>query len=178
MPASISCSASGGDTRPSKPARSGTIALLNLSGTIVPREHVSLTFNYDDTATVRSGTFTALPQSTVRRLYVAVAVDPIRTLHLAVGEEVYATTGQQTRTTLSLSGNWAPLPDGALQFIFGYNEARRDLVFGSEQNTMAGVRWNLTRRSYVDVSYQLVKSEQLSVSTEGRILSATVRLFF
>jgi hypothetical protein len=152
--------------------------IINLSGTIVPREHVSLTFNYDDTATVRSGPTTSLPESTVRRFYAAVAVDPIRTLHLAVGEEVYTVTGQRTRTTFSLSGNWVPLPDGALQFIFGYNEALRDLAFGSERNTMAGVRWNLTRRSYVDVSYQLVKSEQISVSTEGRILSATVRLFF
>jgi hypothetical protein len=152
--------------------------ILNVSGTIVPREHVSLTFSYDDTATQRSGAFVGAPQSYARRLYAAVAFDPTRTLHLAIGEEVWAVSDQKTRTTFSASASWAPFPDGALQFVFAYNEALRDLVFGTERNTLGGIRWNLTRRSYIDVSYQLLKSESVAYTTKGKTLSATVRLFF
>jgi hypothetical protein len=137
-----------------------------------------MTVSYDDTTTQRSGTFVGTARSHVRRLYSAVAIDPLRTLHLAVGGEVWAVSDTKARTTFSVSANWAPFPDGALQFVFAYNEALRAAVFGSERNTLGGVRWNVTRRSYVDVSYQLVKSELLAQSTEGKILSATVRLFF
>jgi len=151
---------------------------LNLSGTIVPREHVSLTFSYDDTATERSGAFVGAPQSYTRRFYAAVAFDPTRTLRLAFGEEVWAVSNEKTRTTFNASANWAPFPDGAVQFVFAYNEALRDEIFGTERNTLGGVRWNLTRRSYIDVSYQLLKSESVSFSSKGKILSATVKLFF
>ena len=152
--------------------------LLNLSGTIVPREHVSLTFSYDDILTLRTRGFSGEPQIHTQRLYAAVAVDPVRTLHVAVGEEVWVATGQKTRTTFSASVNWSPFQDGALQFLFGYNEALRDLMFGTERNTLGGIRWNMTRRSYIDVSYQLLRSESVFALTEGKVLSATVKLFF
>lgn len=152
--------------------------LLNASGTVAPLNHVSLTFSYDESATERSGVFTGEPRSTLRRLYTAVTVDPIRSLRLAVAEEVYAVTGAKTRSTFSVSANWAPFPDGALQFILAYNEAMRALVFGTERNSMAGVRWNLSQRSYVNVSYQVLKSELPAYATESRIFSATVRVFF
>ena len=152
--------------------------LLNLSGTVVPREHVSLTFSYDDVATRRTGPFVGAPNTSTRRLYAAVAWDPTRTLHIALGEEVWAVSDQKTRTTFSASANWAPFPDGAVQFVFGYNEALRDLIFGTERNTLGGIRWNLTRRSFVDVSYQYLKSESVSYTTKGKIVSATMKLFF
>ncbi len=159
---------------------SGAIAhdrILNLSGTVVPVQHVSLTFNYDDTSTDRSGPYTGLPHSHTQRLYAALAVDPTRTLHLVVGEEVVAVTGQQTMTTLALAANWAPFPDGALQFVFAYNDALRPLEFGRDRSTLASVRWNLSRRSYIDVSYQRTRSEFVFQTNESRVFSTSLRLF-
>lgn len=152
--------------------------LLNLSGTIVPRQHVSLTFSYDDTTTERSGTFVGDPRSHVRRTYAAVAVDPVRTLHLVLGGEIIAVSGQQTRTTLDIGANWAPFPDGKLQVIFASNEAVRALEFGRDRSTLGAVRWNISRRSYIDVSYQRTRSEFVVQTTESRVFSVTVRLFF
>jgi hypothetical protein len=152
--------------------------LLNASATIVPREHVSLTLSYDDTTTVRSGTFIGDAQSHVRRAYAAVAFDPIQTLHLVLGEEVIAITGQNTRTTLDVGVNWAPFPDGTLQLIFASNEALRALEFGKDRSTLGAVRWNISRRSYIDVSYQRTRSEFVFQTTESRIFSVSVRLFF
>ena len=139
---------------------------------------MSLTFSYDDTTTDRSGTFVGPPRFPTQRVYATVAVDPIRTLHLVLGEDVVAVTGEQTRTTHDIGVNWAPFPDGALQFVFAYDEALRDLEFGQEARTIGAVRWNLSRRSYIDVSYQRTKSEFVLQTIESSVFSVRVRLFF
>lgn len=151
--------------------------LLNASATIVPRQHVSLTFSYDDTASRRSGMFVGNPDSRVRRVYGAVAVDPVPTLHLVLGEEVVVVTDKPTRTTYDIAANWAPFPDGQLQFIFAHNEALRALEFGNEKSTLGSVRWNFSRRSYVDVTYQRTKSEFAIQTNESRVFSISVRFF-
>lgn len=151
--------------------------LVNLSGTVVPRQHVSLTFNYDDTSSDRTGPYTGAPHFHTQRVYAALAVDPTRTLHLVVGEEVVTVTGQQTMTTLDLSANWSPFPDGALQFMFSYNDALRPLEFGRDKDTLAAVRWNLSRRSYIDVTYQKTRSDFILQTNESRVFSTSLRLF-
>jgi hypothetical protein len=151
--------------------------LLNISATIVPRQHVNLTFSYDDTTSERSGTFLGNPQGHTRRAFVTVAVDPIRTLHLVLGEEVIAISDQQTRTTLIVGANWTPFQDGALQFVFAYNDALRALEFGKDRSVLGSVRWNLSARSYLDVSYQRTNSEFVFQTTESKIFSVGVRLF-
>jgi hypothetical protein len=151
--------------------------LVNATATIVPRQHVSLTFSYDDTRTEYTGTFAERPDGHVQRLYAAVAVDPIRTLHLVLGREVIVVPDQPTRSTLDLAANWTPFPDGALQFVFAHNEALRDVEFGKDRSTVGLVRWNLSRRSYADVSYQRTRSEFVFQATETKVLSFTLRLF-
>ncbi len=152
--------------------------LVNATATIVPRQHVSLTFSYDDTSTNRSGAFIGEPRLQSRRAYAAVAVDPISTLHLVLGEEVLVLTGQRTRTTLDVSANWSPFPDGTLQFIFASNDYVRDIEFGNDRSTLGAVRWNWSRRSFIDVSYQRTRSEFVFQTTESKIFNTTVRLFF
>jgi hypothetical protein len=110
-------------------------------------------------------------------VYAALAVDPTRTLHFVVGEEVVAVTGQNSMTTLNLAASWSPFPDGALQFTFAYNNALRPLEFGRDRNTLAAVRWNLSRRSYIDVSYQRTRSEFIFQTNESRVFSTSLRLF-
>ena len=95
-----------------------------------------------------------------------------------LGEEVIAITGQKTRTTHDINVNWTPFQDGALQFIFAYDEALRDVVFGQERSLLGTVRWNLSRRSYIDVEYQKTRSEFALFGTESRILSSDLKIFF
>ena len=152
--------------------------LLSLSTTIVPRQNVNFTVNYVDTATTRSGVFTGNPEYRTRRGYVTLAVDPLRTLHLVLGEEVVAVTGDRTRLTHNIGANWTPFPDGSLQFVVAYNEALRDLIFGTERNFVQSVRWTFKRPSYFEVSYQRIEGEYVLDTTETKVLSANVRLFF
>ena len=151
--------------------------LTNISATVVPHQHVSLTFSYDGTVSDRSGTFVGNPQSHTRRGFVTVAVDPIRTLHLVLAEEFIDVSDEKARVTHNIGVNWAPFPDGALQFIFAYDEALRELAFGQERSVLGSVRWNLSRRSYIEVSYQRTRSEFVVQTTESRILSSDVRLY-
>jgi hypothetical protein len=143
----------------------------------VPRQRVSLTFSLDATATDRAGVFFGPPHTEARRVYAALAVDPLRTLHLVLGEEVITATGQQTRTTHNLGANWAPFPDGALQIVFAYNEALRPLEFGTERSTLGAVRWNLSHTSYLDVSFQRTGNASVPLKTASRIVSVSVRLW-
>ncbi|MCU0251583.1 MAG: hypothetical protein MUE61_15360 [Vicinamibacterales bacterium] len=151
--------------------------LVNASATIAPRQHVNLVFSFDDTTTERSGAFVGDPRSHLQRVYGALAVDPTRTLHLVLGGEVLAVTGRQTRTTLDFGTNWSPFPDGTLQFVFDYSEALRALEFGKDRSALAAVRWNVSRRSYIDVSYQRTKSEFVLLTTETRVFSVSIRFF-
>jgi len=151
--------------------------VVNATATIVPRQRVSLTFRYDEIATARSGVFVGRPELRQRRAYAAVAVDPTRMLHLVLGQEVLAVTGQQTRTLFDVGVNWAPFPDGALQFGFAHNEAVRSLELGNQRNTGGLVRWNLSRRSYLDVSYQKTRRAFVLETTDTRVFSVRVRLF-
>ena len=151
--------------------------LVNLSATIVPQEHVNLTFSYDGRATERSGTFFGSPRSHMRRFYGTVAVDPIRTFHLVVGGELLVAADQKTRRTLDVVTNWSPFADGALQFTFAHNEALRDVEFGKDRNSVAAIRWILSGKSYIDVSHQWTRNEFVFQTTASRVFSVSVRLF-
>lgn len=84
----------------------------------------------------------------------------------------------KTRLTHNIGANWAPFPDGTLQLIVAYNEARRDLYFGTERTFRAGARWAFSRQSYIDLSYHRLESEFVSLSSDSRIYSADLKIFF
>jgi hypothetical protein len=150
--------------------------LLNASATVVPRRAVSLTFSFDETTTDYGGALAGKPGYRNERFYAAVAVDPIPTLRLVLGEEIAAITGQRTRTTLDVGVNWTPFPDGALQLIFATNQAVRALEFGTYRNALGTIRWNFSRRSFIDATYQRSRSEFVDQTTALRTLTVTVRL--
>ncbi len=152
--------------------------LLNASATIAPRPDLTLSFTYSDTATTLTNAFGGLERYDTRSGYLTLAVDPFRTLHLVLGEEVVVMRNTKTRLTHNIGANWAPFPDGTLQLIVAYNEARRDLYFGTERTFRAGARWAFSRQSYIDLSYHRLESEFVSLSSDSRIYSADLKIFF
>ena len=113
----------------------------------------------------------------MKRVYGAIALDPLPSFHLVLGEELITTPDQPHRTTFNVDVNWTPFPDGALQLIFGRNEQLRSLEFGSFRNTIGTVRWNLSRRSYVDLTYQKTTNEFVFETIDSRVFALTLRLF-
>lgn len=151
--------------------------LLNLTASVVPRQNVTLTLNYVDTTTTRSGTFSGDPRYHTRRGYLTLAFDPIRTLHLVLGQEVLVTSNEKTRVTHNIGANWSPFPDGALQFLVAYNDYLRPEEFGTERYFRTGVRWMFSRQSFVDVSYQRTRSQYVFLDTASRTFGIDLRLF-
>jgi len=150
---------------------------LTVGTTITPRRDLSLTLNYNGGTTTRTGVFTGIPQLHTRTGYATLTYDPFRTLHLVVAEELVAITGEKTRTTHNIGANWTPLPDGALQLTLAYNESVRPLEFGTERNFRPGIRWLVSRRSYIDVYYQRISSAFVSHKTNTKVFSVDVKVF-
>lgn len=150
---------------------------FNVSGSVVPRNELTLTFSYADMRSERSGTFVGNPTLRTRTGYATLTIDPIPTLHVVLAEELVAIEGERTRNTHNIGINWAPFPDGSLQFILAYNEAVRPLEFGSERIFRPGVRWVFSRQSYIDVSYQRVDNDQFVQRTRTKIFSIDLKLF-
>lgn len=152
--------------------------LLNASGTVTPYERTTLTFSYSETSSERADGPAGSSEYDTRSAYVTLAVDPVPTLHVVLGEEVIAVTDQETRLTHAFNVSWMPFPDGALQIQLAYDEALRDLAFGTSKGFLGSVRWNLHAGSYVTLSYQRTRSEFAFSTVETRVLSCEARLYF
>ena len=149
---------------------------FNVTAGLAPRRNVTLTLNYVGSTTKRSGEFAGEPEFFSRRGYLTLAYDPVETLHLVLEEEVVALSDEKTRTTTYVGVNWVPFPDGSLQVNVGYDDALRALEFGTERSFRAGVRWKFARQSYLDVTYQRLRSEFTLQTTRSRVLSMDLRL--
>jgi hypothetical protein len=151
--------------------------LLNVTANVVPRQNLNVSVHYVDTTTTRVNAIDVLPRFHTRRAYLSVAYDPVPALHLVLGEEVVAVTDQRTRVTTDVGVNWSPFPDGTLQFLVAYNDARRPIQFGTERSFQPAVRWRFSRQSYVELSYQRLRSEFIGLRTDSRILSVNLKWF-
>lgn len=152
--------------------------IVNVTTNIVPRQNLLFSLNYSDTTTRRTDVVDAVPSVRTRRGYATVAVDPVRTLHLVYSEELLATTGEKTRRTHNVGVNWSPFADGSLQLIVAYDNALRPLEFGSERVFRPGVRWVFSRPSYIEISYQRIRSEYVFARTDSKVIGADVKIFF
>lgn len=151
---------------------------LNVTASVVPRDDLNVTFNYVGSTTTRESQVAGDLEYYTRRGYLTIAYDPWRTLRLVLEEEVVAVPDQDTRITTNIGVNWAPFPDGSLQFYVAYDDALRPLEFGTERDVRVGVRWAISRQSYLDVSYQKLHGEFVQLTTDSRIFGVNLKLFF
>ena len=82
------------------------------------------------------------------------------------------------RTFQSYSANWSPFPDGDLQFFFVYTES---LSSESDQRDRAigpGLNWDIGPHFSLDVSYNVVRSENNFQKTETNRLFAELQVNF
>ena len=138
---------------------------------------MNLTLDYKYTKTDQSGGDNLDSSTYTHRGEVLISYNPFRTLFLVASIDVLADKDKKTQTVQNYGVNWAPFPDGDLQFRFNYNE---NLTTGGikERIINPGVRWNITKRSYLDLSYQIIKSESEAQKIDSNFFSATLKIFF
>jgi hypothetical protein len=152
--------------------------IINLGANIVPHQAVVFVLNYSDRISKWWGGEREGGSDYRRILNMSVNYNPFRTLNLFASWEIIAERDQDTETTQNYAFNWSPFPDGALQFNFSYDENLRSEDNLKERILTPSIRWNITKRSYLDVSYQITRSKSDLQETDSKFLSTNLKIFF
>jgi hypothetical protein len=149
--------------------------LLNFGSTIVPHPKVTLTLNYTSSDTALSGGGQPDSSLIAQRSDVSIAVRPFQTLYLVATLSTVHQNGLND-TLQNYSVDWSPFRGGALQIGFSYNENLRASDGSTDKIMRPNLRWNISKRSYLDIAYLDVRSRSNTQEVDSKILSANLRL--
>jgi hypothetical protein len=152
--------------------------VITLGTNIVPHRTLTVGINYSDTFSRQRGGNVEGSSTFTRRVDFNVNYNPFRTVYLSAFIQIDAEKGQQTDVIQNYAINWSPFPDGALQFNIAYNENRRSEDDQKERIFHPSIRYKITSRSYIDVSYQLIRSKSKVEKIESNLFSTSLKLFF
>jgi hypothetical protein len=153
------------------------VFLLTAGANVVPHPTLTLTLYVSDSWTDRKPTGAPKESIETRTLDLTASYNPFRTLYLLASLQVTDDTAQGRRTLQNYGLNWSPFPDGKLQFRFSYNENRRPEDRNYERIITPGVIYKINDRSFLDVSYQMIKNDMPSQTIESNVFSATLKIF-
>ncbi len=139
---------------------------------IVPHKRLTLDLYYSSADTQQTGGDQDVSDKTERETF-GVSYKPFDTVYLLFSFERIKTKGE-TKDLVNYGANWSPFPDGSLQFTFSYNE---NLNSDGEKVTLISpnIRWNISRRMFLELSGQYLKTESESQTSDSFISSATFR---
>ncbi len=152
--------------------------LVNLQANIVPNKKVTLGLNYSNIISRRTGGDQGSSSTSTQTLDFSLSYNPFRTLNLFAFVQYLNETGQKGRVLQNYAINWSPFPDGALQFNIIYNENFRTDDHLVERIFQPNIRYNFSKRSYIELSYQLIRSKSDIQDIKSHLLSTTLKLFF
>ena len=149
---------------------------IQFLATVIPHPAINMTLSYKYSIIDQSGGGNP-SSSTIRQTgeYIF-SYRPFSTVFIVATIDLSAATGQKTLVTQNYGVNWSPFPDGALQLRFFYNE---NLSTGGIKTRIInpGVRWNITKRSYLDLSYQRNNNRSASQKVDENFFNAQLKLF-
>jgi hypothetical protein len=151
--------------------------IINFGTSIVPHRAMTITLNYSDTTTDQSGGGLPSTSTSTRRGNLSVAYRPFETLYLFSSWEILAEKGEKVQTTQNYGLNWSPFPEGTLQFNFAYNESILSENKQKSRLITPSLRWNITNRSFLDLSYHYIHSSSKLQKSESNGVSANLKIF-
>ncbi|MDH4027412.1 MAG: hypothetical protein OEU95_01095, partial [Nitrospirota bacterium] len=173
----LSLNINGGISTQSKDTGGKTVSeIFSIGSGIVPHRRVSIDLYYSRASTEQSGSESGDSTDLTRRSTAGVSYRPFDTVYLFTSLE-RITTNERTRDLQNYAANWSPFPDGSLQFTVSYNESLTTDE-GKSRVINPNVRWNINRRTFLDVSGQFIKSESSAHEAESVISGATLRTVF
>ena len=152
--------------------------LINFQTNIVPHRTMNLGLNYSNIISRRTGGDQVSSSTYTQTVNFNLSYNPFRTLNLAAFLQFINEKGQKNRILQNYAINWSPFPDGALQFNIAYNENYRTDDHLVERIFQPNIRYNFSKRSYVELSYQLIRSRSDIQKIDSNLLSTTVKIFF
>jgi hypothetical protein len=149
---------------------------FQILATVIPHPALNMTLDYKYSIIDQSGGNIASGSGNQQTGEFILSYRPFSTLYVVATIDLSTTPTQKTQVTQNYGFNWSPFPDGALQFRFYYNE---NLSTGGvkERIINPGVRWNITKRSYLDLSYQHNTNTSASQKIEENFFNAQLKIF-
>ena len=150
---------------------------VNFGANIIPNNALTLNINYYSTDTDESGGGKEKTNTTSSRSEFTASYRPLRTLYIVASLSKSSQDGR--KDTLQNYGiNWSPFPDGDLQLRFEYNQNLRSQDNGVDTLIRPGLRWNINRKTYLDITYLIVKSKTDELKTDSKIFNVNLRMSF
>jgi hypothetical protein len=145
---------------------------------LVPHRTLNVNMSYSGTKSERTGGSQPDATTTNRAGTVAVSFTPVRTLYLFGDWSVSSQTDQPRSETTNFGVGWSPFPDGNLHFSFPYTESRRTSDDSTDRGFSPSVRWNITRRASLNVSYAWFRSQSNFQDTRSSVYNANFQVGF
>jgi hypothetical protein len=157
--------------------REETNTSVSFGSNIVPNDKITLTLNYNSSVTDDAGAGLPASSTTTKRGDLTMAYHPVKTVYIVVTLS-RVIQNAKSDTLQNYSFDWSPFPGGALQLTFNYNENLRAEDNSVDRIIRPGLRWNITKRSFLDVSYLVNSSKAVTQTVNSKILSAELRIPF
>jgi len=158
--------------------QSGKDVNINLLANIVPHPTLTLGLNYGNTISHRTGGDLPSSSAYTQTVDFNLSYNPFRTLSLFAFIHVIAEKGSKAQVLQNYAINWSPFPDGALQFNIAYNENYRTEDHLTERIFVPSIRYNLSKRSYIQLSYQLIRSKSDIQKINSDLISTNLKIYF
>jgi hypothetical protein len=151
---------------------------INFGTNLVPHRTMTINLIYSDTKTEASGGGLPGSSTSTRRGELNLSYHPFETLYLFASGELRKEGGQKLKTLQNFGLTWSPLPEGALQFNFFYNESIRSEDHAEERIISPSLRWKIATSSYLELSYQLIQNSSQFQKSISNGFGANLKIFF
>lgn len=158
--------------------QSGRDFVINLQANIVPHPTLTFGLNYGNTISRRTGGDLPSSSGYTQNVDFTASYNPFRTLSLFAFIQLIDEKGRKLQTLQNYAINWSPFPDGALQFNIAYNENFRSEDHLTERIFVPSIRYNLSRKSYIQLQYQLIRSKSDIQKINSNLISTSLKIFF
>ena len=151
---------------------------VNLLTNIIPHPSLNIALDYSYSNKKQSGDESLNSSTYVQSGNITVTYTPFRTLFLLGSLEIIAPRGEKRLITQEYGLNWSPFPDGALRFSLTYNENYRSENHQKERVFTPSIRYDFSKRSYIDVSYNMIRNRNDTQKTDSNLFSVSMKIFF
>jgi len=103
---------------------------------------------------------------------------PTSALSLNARFNIVDSAGSDRRTLQNYAVSWSPFADGALQFLFIYNETLESIENQRTTSIGPGLNWTISAHFSLEMSYNYQKTKTDSQKTESNNLFAKFRFIF
>ena len=160
------------------PGTDSETTLINATTTLVPNDQLTFNVIYRNSSTVNVGVVPQTPELDDRATEANFTYTPLRTLFLFGSYRVESAPDADHRTIDNYAVSWSPFPDGTLHFTISYNETLRSELDQTDESFVSRLRWDISRLSFLDVTYQRIRTDSDTQTQHDDIVSANLRIGF